>query len=108
MNGIKNRKLTSWVIKLISPGWGHCNCCGYTWNFVEGKTFYYNTGSGSFAICEKCYDELLSKGEYDKIFNYYIKSVLRSQQDTSMIINEIKKDIGIDNLRDMKLKKMGI
>ena len=56
------------VSKLLSPGYGWCQKCNTTWKFVEEHTTWYNLGRGSYALCEKCFEEI--KNPADRL-SYY-------------------------------------
>ena len=92
----------------MSIGWGDCNCCGVTWNFVEGKNFMYSDYQGTFPICKMCFDELVDSDKYDEINKYYTNSVLRNygKKEVNRVLSEIEKEIGKDRIRNFKICKI--
>ena len=50
-------KLKALFYRLISPGYGHCECCGMPWNHCKEHTVWISEHDGVFAVCEKCWNE---------------------------------------------------
>lgn len=44
------------ISKLIFSNYGYCRKCHTTWNLVENKVVFYNSNSGCFALCQKCWN----------------------------------------------------
>jgi hypothetical protein len=44
------------LLRLISPGFSHCQKCGLPWNFCNPKAVYYSDHSGTIATCDYCWD----------------------------------------------------
>lgn len=64
MNG-KNRQrhLTTDSEPPVMPakandGYGHCRCCGRTWNVCECHPTQYDEGEACFPLCEECWSQL--------------------------------------------------
>ncbi len=48
------------ISKLLGPDWySWCHKCKTTYFFVDSHNTYYGGGRGIFALCEKCWEELV-------------------------------------------------
>jgi hypothetical protein len=45
------------ISRLVSPGYGNCEKCKTTWNFVKPRPVMLDGSGGVFALCEKCWQE---------------------------------------------------
>lgn len=51
-----------------SPGYGSCHRCRTSWEFVLEHSTQYQTGSGCFPLCERCWADL---GTPERRMPYY-------------------------------------
>ncbi len=57
--GFRVRRILAKIIPFISSiGGMGCECCGMQWYVTKMHDVDYGNGSGSFAICESCWDKL--------------------------------------------------
>lgn len=69
------RKLLAAFLRLLSPGWGCCHCCGMPWRFTEGHATNYSENSGCFPLCESCWKRLTPEERlpyYRKLLDIWI------------------------------------
>ncbi len=55
--------------QLFNPGFGHCKCCGTTWNNTETKSLNYTNTRGFFPVCRECYHD--PDVLYSDLMDYY-------------------------------------
>lgn len=70
-----------YILRLLSPGFGYCECCGLPWNFCETKAVYYSETSGTFSTCDVCWnnstlDEL--KKYYTNVYNKQKEQIINA------------------------------
>ena len=53
---------------ILGTGYGHCWCCGFTWNLVDGHSTKVTDIYGMFPVCVDCWDSK-SDEEIIKAYN---------------------------------------
>ncbi len=84
-------RLASFIARATAPGYSHCQKCGMPWKYVEGHSTIYESGSGTFSLCEKCWDVC---GTPEKRLPYY-KEMMEMYDyglDKRMLIERAVKD----------------
>lgn len=107
---ILRKYIFSPILRILSPGYGTCESCKCTWNYVKGKCIEYSLGGGCFPICESCFNEL----PFDKVKYYYISWVRRNERfeiipigwSEEKFIQLIKYEYGVDRIRESKIDQI--
>lgn len=92
---IRIGKISQW----ISPNFSSCLKCKTTWIFVKSKSLMYDTFSGHFAMCEKCYNE---SSLDERIYYYTQADYIKGSENFKKCMIE---DILLDSKSDLDYKQ---
>lgn len=84
------------ISRLLSPGYGACEKCKTTWNFVEPHSVDLTWGHGTFALCEKCWDESTEEERVHYHYQVWIKyhSGIREWEPVEEAVREDRQFLG--------------
>ena len=117
INKLKRLKTISYIIHLLSPGFGRCSNCGLPWNRCKEKTVYTNQFEGTFATCEYCWDNSsldVLKNCYSRTYDMQFCGLLRMNSqmktdekmthDKNHLLKCVEKEFNKENIKRRKQK----